>query len=79
MGKKEGENDLEKVWNKVVREILEIPSIKNPYSFEFIHPKYLDSTQYVPGIALTTRNSAVKKINNKPCLHGACILAKERG
>lgn len=68
---------MEKVWNKVVREILEIPSIKNLYSFEFIHSKYLDSTHYVPGIALTTMNSAVKKINNKPCLHGACTLAKE--
>ena len=59
MGKKEGGNDLEKVWNKIVREILEIPSIKNPQSFELIHSKYLHSTQYVPGIALTTRNSAV--------------------
>lgn len=67
---------MEKVWNKIVREILEIPSIKNPQSFELIHSKYLHSTQYVPGIALTTRNSAVKKINNQPCLHGACILAK---
>ena len=63
--RKKGETIWKKVWNKVVREILETPSIKNPYSFEFIHSKYLGSTQHVPGTVLTTRNIAANKINNK--------------